>query len=33
MSALAACLSHTPLKGYFDPAPAVLDEIMLPSRH
>ncbi len=27
MRALAACLSHTPLQGHFDPAPAILDEI------
>ena len=27
MSVLAACLSHTPLQGHFDPEPAVLAEV------
>jgi len=27
MSVLAACLSHTPLQGHFDPVPAILAEI------
>lgn len=27
MSVLAACLSHTPLQGHFDPAPAILGEV------
>ena len=27
MRARLTCLSHTPLKGYFDPAPAVVDEV------
>ncbi|MGH8484328.1 MAG: 3-carboxyethylcatechol 2,3-dioxygenase, partial [Pseudomonas sp.] len=27
MSALVQCLSHTPLVGYVDPAPAVLEEV------
>ena len=27
MQALLQCLSHTPLKGYFDPQPAVVEEV------